>query len=252
MEIADPSEFVTAIERNGWAATGPVIPEDTIQGVLHELALISPAEGVNRSRRGGVRNLLEHAVVRELACSSPVRSVAQLVLGSACFAARAILFDKTAAANWKVIWHQDLTIAVERRVATPGFCAWTNKSGVPHVQAPVALLGRMLAIRVHLDRCGLENGPLRFLPGSHLVGRLSANAIAQWRTETLPIAPTVERGGLLAFRPLLLHASSQATAPAHRRVVHIEFAAEDLPAPLRWSTRVSRQPAAAVPCTARL
>src|SRR4051812_45319436 len=44
---------------------------------------------------------------------------------------------------------------------------------------------------------------------------------------------TLAQGG-----PLLLHASSAALVPTHRRVIHIEFAADDLPAPLQWSTRV--------------
>jgi hypothetical protein len=48
-----------------------------------------------------------------------------------------------------------------------------------------------------------------------------------------------ERGAILAFRPLILHASSAATAPAHRRVIHIEFAAAELPEPLEWQYRVA-------------
>jgi hypothetical protein len=49
----------------------------------------------------------------------------------------------------------------------------------------------------------------------------------------------VERGGILAFRPLILHASSTAVSPSHRRVLHFEFAAEDLPHPLEWHARVA-------------
>jgi ectoine hydroxylase-related dioxygenase (phytanoyl-CoA dioxygenase family) len=143
----------------------------------------------------------------------------------------------TSGANWKVVWHQDVTIAVEQRIDTPGFGPWTVKRGVPHVQAPAAVLERMVAVRVHLDRCGVENGPMRILPGSHRHGRLSAEAIARWRAECIAVAPSVERGGVLAFRPLLLHASSAALVPSRRRVIRIEFAANDLPAPLRWNTR---------------
>jgi hypothetical protein len=36
------------------------------------------------------------------------------------------------------------------------------------------------------------------------------NAIARWRAEREAVGPSVERGGMLAFRPLLLHASSAA------------------------------------------
>ncbi len=237
MAMVSPAEFLMAIERDGWATTEPVVPANSIDRVTGLLAPLGAKREDGSRRLGGVRNILTWPAVREFACSRPIRSVAELVLGPACFAVRAILFDKTPTSNWKVVWHQDLTIAVERRLEAPGFGPWTNKEGVPHVQAPVALLGRMLAVRVHLDRCGVENGPMRVLPGSHREGRLSSDAIARWRAEHAPVGPTVERGAVLAFRPLLLHASSAALVPTHRRVIHIEFAAEDLPAPLRWNTR---------------
>jgi hypothetical protein len=43
------------------------------------------------------------------------------------------------------------------------------------------------------------------------------------------------RGGIVLMRPLLLHASSPARAPGHRRVIHLEFAADPLPGSLRWA-----------------
>jgi hypothetical protein len=49
----------------------------------------------------------------------------------------------------------------------------------------------------------------------------------------------VAEGGLLAFRPLLLHASAPATAPLHRRVIHVEYAAAGLAPPLEWHRRVA-------------
>jgi hypothetical protein len=36
------------------------------------------------------------------------------------------------------------------------------------------------------------------------------------------------------MRPLLLHASSPAASPRHRRVVHLEYAAADLAGGLAW------------------
>jgi len=36
------------------------------------------------------------------------------------------------------------------------------------------------------------------------------------------------------MRPLLLHASSAAAAPARRRVIHLEYAASALPGGLEW------------------
>ncbi len=38
------------------------------------------------------------------------------------------------------------------------------------------------------------------------------------------------------MKPLVLHAPSAASDPRHRRVIHIEFAAVDLPRGLSWFT----------------
>jgi ectoine hydroxylase-related dioxygenase (phytanoyl-CoA dioxygenase family) len=234
LSTVEQSEVAAAIEHDGFVTTGPVVPQLTVDRLAAEVSGISDPE----ASRGGIRNLFElSAATRELATSAAVRQVAESVLGPHCFAVRAILFDKTAAANWKVVWHQDLTIAVRARVITAGFGPWTEKAGVTHVQPPIEILERMLAVRVHLDDCGPDNGPVRVLPRSHRVGRLSASAIEAWQGGSESVECVADRGAILAFRPLILHASSRATVPGHRRVIHIDFAAEELPPPLEWYER---------------
>ena len=236
LAAAEHVNFAAAIDRHGWAVTPPILPQLILDRLIAELTPLSAAT----DGRGGMRNLLDVAPgVRALATSTPVRAAAEAALGSHCFAVRGILFDKTPDANWKVVWHQDLTIAVRVRAAVAGFGPWSEKAGVPHVQPAVDVLERMLAVRVHLDDCGPDNGPVRVLEGSHRVGRLSADAIDHWRRSSESVECVAERGAILAFRPLILHASSAATAPAHRRVIHIEFAATELPAPLEWQSRVA-------------
>lgn len=226
----------STIATNGWAVTSPLLPVPTIERCVRELA--PAAERAND--RGGVRNLFEAApAVRELARSPEVRAVAEAVLGPRCFAVHAILFDKTPDANWKVVWHQDLTIAVQARANLPGFVAWSEKEGVVHVQPPIELLERMLAIRIHLDDCTADNGPVRVLDGSHRSGRLSVEATDQWRAQHPAVDCVAERGAILAFRPLILHASSMARLPAHRRVIHFDFATDELPPPLEWHHRIA-------------
>jgi len=41
--------------------------------------------------------------------------------------------------------------------------------------------------------------------------------------------------------PLILHASSKAVSPSHRRVIHIEYAGAELPGGLEWHTRIGRE-----------
>ncbi|WP_375755288.1 phytanoyl-CoA dioxygenase family protein [Corallococcus exercitus] len=231
-------ELAARIEREGFAILPRGITPDTADALLHALRSVSE-EAEPAQRRGGVRNLLENVpAVHELARSAPVREAAGSVLGPHCFAVRGLLFDKTPDANWKVIWHQDLTVAVRERHDVPGFGPWSQKAGVPCVQPPTSILEAMVAVRVHLDDCGEDNGPVRVLAGSHLEGRLSSSRIPAWLERSTPVDCLVPRCGLLVMRPLLLHASSPARVPAHRRVIHLEFAASPLPGGLEWHSRV--------------
>lgn len=237
MLLAD--EYTETIARDGFTVVEGVVPDDVIDRLLPALSDVDHEGAVER--RGSVhavRNLLEAVPqVRALARMPSVRALVEPVLGPACFVVRAILFDKTPQANWKVAWHQDLTIAVREPVDAPGFGPWSEKAGIPHVQPPVEVLERMLTVRVHLDPCGLENGPVQVLPGSHARGRLSPDAAERLRAEGEPVACTSGRGGALVMRPAILHASSPATRPGHRRVVHLEFAADNLPHGLEWHGR---------------
>jgi hypothetical protein len=191
-------------------------------------------------RRGevyGGRDLLWRIEeVRRLAGSRELTGIVEAVLGPGAFAVRGLFFDKTPTANWNLPWHQDLTIAVRVRREVAGFGPWTLKGGIPHVHAPAELLARMVTIRLHLDDCGPESGPLRVLPGSHASGKLDPAAIAVWasRAGELGVDCHVPADGAVVMRPLLLHASASGTGPGHRRVIHLEYAAEDLPGGLEW------------------
>jgi Phytanoyl-CoA dioxygenase (PhyH) len=185
--------------------------------------------------RAGVRDLFTHLpATRELARHPAIAGWPAAILGPRAFAVRALLFDKTPAANWRVAWHQDLTIPARERRDVPGFGPWSEKGGIPHVQPPAEVLDRMLTVRVHLDTCQATNGPLRVLPGTHRHGKLSAAAIDACRAGTEPVSVLLPAGGLLLMRPLLLHASSPAQLPGHRRVIHLEYAVDPLPGGLQW------------------
>jgi len=162
----------------------------------------------------------------------------ETMMGPQCFAVRAIFFNKMRSSTWKVVWHQDLTIAVRERQHVEEFGPWTVKNGVAHVQPPAEIMNDMLAIRLHLDESALDNGPLRVIAGSHTKGRLYHEQIASYENQN-SLTCTVARGGALVMRPLLLHASSACDVPKSRRVIHIEFAATELPSPLKWYDRVA-------------
>lgn len=121
----DLRTFAASIDRDGWAVVGPVLDNASIAALREEVASLT-VDG-----RGGARNLLDHAAVRALAAAPRIRAFATTVLGDDCFAIRALLFDKTPSANWKVVWHQDLTIATRAAADLPGFGPWTEKGGAP-------------------------------------------------------------------------------------------------------------------------
>jgi hypothetical protein len=227
------TEYCDRIEQDGFAMVPAGIPATDLDDLT--LAIEQLGADVDLGVRGGVRDAFRLVpAVKALAVSAPMWALASDALGPRCAAVRAIIFDKTPDANWKVSWHQDLTIAVRHHADVPGFGPWSTKAGIVHVQPPVAVLEQMITLRLHLDPCGPGNGPVRVLPGSHRVGRLSGVDIDAWRAQRKAHDCVAERGELLVMRPLLLHASSPAASAQHRRVVHIEYAGMDLPDGLQW------------------
>lgn len=172
--------------------------------------------------------------VREFAESEKVKSLVKSVLGENAKPVKAIYFDKTPEANWKVPWHQDLTIAVKEKRENEGFSAWTRKAEIQHVQPPILVLEKILAMRIHLDDADETNGALKVVPKSHNQGRLSAAEIQNLRKANRIEICRIKRGDAFLMRPLLVHSSSAGTSPKHRRVIHIEFSAESLPSGLEW------------------
>jgi ectoine hydroxylase-related dioxygenase (phytanoyl-CoA dioxygenase family) len=95
---------------------------------------------------------------------------------------------------------------------------------------PVAVLEQILILRLHLDEVDTDNGCLRVMPGSHRSGL----------GEQPDIDPVVCHGTIgtaLLMRPLLWHASAKVRDDRPRRVLHLEFAHQDLPGGLDWAER---------------
>ena len=227
------------VEINGFAIVEGVLSHATVDHLLTSLERIGDTGSVRK--RGGmfaIRNLLDVPEVRELANSETVRVLVEPVLGDRLFPVRGILFDKIPDANWKVPWHQDVTIAVQERVEAEGFGPWSMKADVLHVQPPAEVLEHMVSVRLHLDNCGEENGALRVIAGSHLHGRIPEQEIQAMR-ETSEVVCAVGVGGALLMHPLLLHASSPSRVPGHRRVVHLDYASVPLPNGMRWFSEAS-------------
>ena len=226
------------VESNGYAILPDALEPDLVSDLVGAIAAFtgsSRAQGVYRRRDlYAVRNLFDLVPdTRKALRSSAVREAASAVLGSGAFCVRALFLDKTPRDNWVVPWHQDATIVVKERADVTGFGPWTVKGGLQHVAAPPGTLSAMLTLRLHLDDCDESSGALRVVLGSHQYGRLPQDSIEQF-TRYDVVTCEVAKRGILAMRPLLLHASSRATAPGSRRVIQLDFCARELPLPLVW------------------
>ena len=182
----------------------------------------------------GSRQLLEQSWCRRLADELRCRPELREVLPVDSVAVQCTFFDKSPGKNWLVSLHQDLSIPVRARVAAAECSGWSEKEGVTFVQPPVEVLEQLLAVRVHIDNCPEESGPLRVVPGSHGFGRLDSVETERLRNERGELIVPVGLGDALVMRPLILHASSKASAPKPRRVLHFVFGPPRLPFGLEW------------------
>lgn len=229
--------FAAEIHESGWALV-PGLIRDQVDRLCAatDVAMQSPQALSRRGSAYGLRNLLQiMPAARELAWSATILERVRSILGPEAKPVKGILFDKTEQANWAVPWHQDITIAVRERLSIPGYTAWSEKDGVPHVQPPAEVMQQILAVRVHLDDCPADNGALKVLSGSHAHGRLTDAEVEHWRAKVSVATCTAQAGDALFLRPLLLHSSAAANPPRRRRVLHFEYAAVQLPGGLAWS-----------------
>lgn len=221
---------LTTLADAGWLR----LPSGLSPAMLNAL----PVDAALDAGDAGSRNLLEEDWCAGLV--APIRSYLQSIgaLPTDAVAVQCTLFRKTADCNWKVPYHQDLSIPVAARVEHPELSGWSMKEEGHYVQPPVAVLDTLLAVRLHLDPSRSDEGALRVVPGSHRLGRLSADDMAVTEKNKVEVVCTADAGDLLLMRPLLLHASSKAERPNGRRVLHFLFAPRRPGCGLQWRIMV--------------
>ena len=215
----------------GFVAVPQVLPEDECE----ELALLA---GASTPASPGTRCLLSLSWCQALVARLRAHSGIAGLVPDDFVAAQCTYFEKSAERNWLVPVHQDLSIPVAERVSSPGLTGWSEKEGALFVQPPVDLLERLVTVRLHLDACSQQDGPLVVVPGTHKLGRIKPEAAAEARRSGPVAVCTMGRGDALAMRPLLLHASSKASGKSRRRVLHFLFGPRHLPFGLRWQRAV--------------
>lgn len=110
-------------------------------------------------------------------------AIAIAFIGLSAVPYRATLFDKSAARNWLVTWHQDTALPLEERRDAPGWGPWPVKSGITYAHAPATALSRVVALRLLFDDSRDDNGPLRLLPRTHALSDADIDRILQTSLE---------------------------------------------------------------------
>jgi ectoine hydroxylase-related dioxygenase (phytanoyl-CoA dioxygenase family) len=168
-----------------------------------------------------------------------IKKFIHAIMGEGFFVVKSIYFDKPQDSNWFVAFHQDLTISVAEKKEVPGFGPWTAKQGYYAAQPPLDLLQDNFTIRIHLDDTTADNGALKVIPQSHTKGI--------YRPETIDFSAegittcTIQKGGIMLMKPLLMHASGRTTDGNRRRVIHIECSKSELPSELSWAEQLFLQ-----------
>lgn len=172
--------------------------------------------------------------ISELAHSNEFINLADSLLGSKPSIVRVIFFDKTPDKNWLVTWHQDKTIALNKKLEINGWGPWSVKDKTHHVQPSLEVLNQMVTFRLHLDEANENNGCLKVIPKSHELGILSQQDLTEVVSSHEHYLCEAKEGDLLLMKPHILHSSSKSSNLGHRRVVHVEYSNYQLPESLSW------------------
>jgi ectoine hydroxylase-related dioxygenase (phytanoyl-CoA dioxygenase family) len=204
----------------GYALHEAVLSPDEVHRLIERIDALSIARS-----RAGARHVLNCPPISAVARDARLLAIASGWLAAAAQPFKATLFDKNPDANWLVAWHQDTALPMAAPVARPGWGPWSIKDDIHYAHAPADALRRVIALRLHLDDSGPDNGPLRVLPGTHESGVLTDAQVREHSQRIESRECCVRTGGVVAMRPLLIHASSKSTGARPRRVLHVEYAA---------------------------
>ena len=230
----DSLNIKRSLIENGYIVMDLRYQRELSSELIHDLSQLPDTDTSHRT--GGCRFPERYSSsIKEIIESTITSSLIEDALGGEAYFVRGILFDKTPTTNWKVPWHQDTTIAVKERRDVPGYGPWSVKGGVHHVQPPEEILNAMVSLRICIDPCEENHGPLKVIPGSHKEGRLSSADIDTLVSKNEPHVCTGEPGSALLMKPLLVHSSSRAECPSHRRILHLDYCAQELGNGLEWN-----------------
>lgn len=230
----------TAISDKGFTIINDIFSEKEINQIIDVINSIDTSKETFRKSEDlfAIRQFLKEVPESHyLIFNNNIRKIINEIFGDNYFVVKSIYFDKPEKSNWYVSYHQDLTISVDKKLDLKGFGPWTTKQNQFAVQPPIDYLKNIFTIRIHLDDTDKNNGALKVVPNSHSKEIYRPETI-DWNVETEEIC-SVNKGGIMIMKPLILHGSNRTTNNQKRRVIHIEFSNMELPEEINWSERLN-------------
>lgn len=210
-------DIATKFDSDGFVVVNDVLKAE-------ELCFISKKCNSEIEADVGTRNLLQKKWVRELAQKLILHDSLKTLLPKNSVVVQCNYFVKNKKNNWSVTLHRDLSIPVKEKTISKDWKCWSKKEGILYAQPPKRVLTQMIAIRLHLEDNNSENGALELVAGSHRNFNLDSDRSLSFVTQ----------GGVLAMRPLTLHASTKLKS-GKRRVLHFVFGPRKLPNGVEWA-----------------
>lgn len=231
-------QALTQLNTSGYSIVSGLYNFREINAMIQELDKGSLTNSANHRRQHDLfairQVLIEIPGLLPLVMNTKMQELVNQLTGAQSTIIKSIYFNKPAASNWFVAYHQDLMLNVEERHETAGYGPWINRSGQIAVQPPASLLAQVFTLRIHLDDTDAGNGALKVIPGTHTLGVIRAEGIDR----SQEVVCEVPAGGVMLMQPLLMHASGRSSEQRPRRVIHIELTNASLAPPLKWAEEI--------------
>lgn len=229
-------ENISDLESKGFSIHNNIYSTEEISAMTTLLDSINTSKPTFRKSEDlfAIRQFFKEVPkIKHLVLNDEFKKLLQSNAGEDYFLVKSIYFDKPEKSNWFVSYHQDLTISVDNKQNILGFINWTSKHKQFSVQPPMDILENIITLRIHLDNTDQNNGALKVIENSHSK-KLYRSKDIDFTAEKETYC-TIDAGGIMLMKPLLLHGSNRTTNTKRRRVIHLEFSNKLLPDQLEWA-----------------
>lgn len=220
------TELGERLERFGAVSVQSALDEynlDLLWSSIHPEMSAGAVRGRSQGAYGARGILSECPEIENLLAGMGIADLAASVLGVAVLPIDATYFDKRSDVNWAVPAHQDVVVSIPRAAPCNTIRNARERNGLRYGEPGDQVLRELVAVRVHFDDAGADNGGLAIVEGSHLGGRLADAEIRRIPPEAFrPYDCRV--GDALLMKPLVVHRSGRSTLPGRRRVLHVLYA----------------------------